>query len=208
MTPAGHLLSGYLVGDAIGQGSPHRPWILGAALFGSIAPDLDVAVGLLGGWAGAGAHRGVTHSFLGAVAFAALVAVVSRKRFRLLFTACLCGVLTHVFWDWLNVWGVRPFWPWQASFRRNLLHEGDLPAAAIVAFAAICLWAGRRRAALLCLVTLVPAYLGLQLWRRASAREVAAGELPSSRTAVYPAPRLSCAWMVRRQHLGCLLILH
>lgn len=75
MTPAVHLLSGYLLGAALGQGSERR-WVMGAALLGAIAPDFDVAAGLLGGWQGAGLHRGATHSFLGAVGFATLAGAV------------------------------------------------------------------------------------------------------------------------------------
>ncbi len=170
--------------------------MLAAALLGSIAPDLDVALGLLGGWEGAGAHRGATHSFLGAVVLASMIAVVLRGNRRAVFLAALGGILTHIFWDWLNPWGVRPFWPWDVSFRANLLHEGDLYATAILAVAALLMWRGRRRAAAVVLATLLPAYLLVQLLWREHARELAKIELAGRRALVYPARELCCGWIV------------
>ena len=196
MTPAGHLLSGYLAGAGIARGGPERRWILGAALLGSIAPDFDVALGLLGGWLGAAAHRGVTHSLLGAVLIAGLVAAAGRKHFRPVFLACFAGVLTHIFWDWLNPWGVRPLWPWPMPVRGNLVHERDLLATGIVALAAVLLWRGRGRVAWLTLATLLPAYLLLQLWWRQQARGLAQTQLAGRRAEVYPTARPGCGWLV------------
>src|SRR5206468_46124 len=140
MTPAGHLLSGYLVSQTI---RGERRWVLAAALLGSIAPDFDVLLGLLGGFFGAAAHRGATHSLIGAAVLAWLIAALllalhgfggaarlgrSRPPGRLsgqLFIAALGGILTHIFWDCLNPWGVIPLWPWMLSLRGNLVHEGD-----------------------------------------------------------------------------------
>lgn len=91
------------------------------------APDLDVLSGFGGSGFGLNHHRGFTHSFLGIP----LVAVVVvgfvygvwrvrggktgnpnlRPRWGLLFGyACLAG-LSHIFLDFTNNYGVRPFWP-------------------------------------------------------------------------------------------------
>src|SRR5262245_54045609 len=51
---------------------------MAAALIGSVAPDFDVVLGLAGGFFGAAAHRGATHSFLGAVLLAWLIAGLCR----------------------------------------------------------------------------------------------------------------------------------
>src|SRR5713226_4775669 len=102
MTPVGHLLSGYLAGKWTPGPKNERRRIILAALIGSVAPDVDVVVGLLGGWAGAGVHRGATHSFLGAAVLAGLIALLLRGPRKPLFLAAFAGVLTHIFWDWLN----------------------------------------------------------------------------------------------------------
>jgi inner membrane protein len=91
------------------------------------APDIDV-LGRFGGSAfGFNHHRGFTHSFLGIPLVAAAVLVLiylfwrlrGRKtknpnlppRWGLLFLyACLAG-LSHLFLDFTNNYGIRPFWP-------------------------------------------------------------------------------------------------
>lgn len=197
MTPAAHLLSGYLAGGALAEKLPAGgARVLTAAVIGSVAPDFDVAPGLLGGWAGAGLHRGATHSFLGAAVTAWLIASVLGRPRRALFTAAFSGILTHIFWDWLNPWGVVAFWPWRRPFRGNLVHESDLYALTIVAAGAILLWRGRRGAALAAVVLALAAYLSAQVWWRNHARGLAHWELAGRRWEVYPAGRLQCGWIV------------
>jgi len=191
MTPAGHLLSGYLVGEAVGA---RRPVVLVVAVAAAIAPDFDVALGLVGGWLGASFHRGVTHSLLAALLGAGVAAALLRPR-RLVFAACLGGILTHVFWDFFNFWGVQALWPWRRYLSVNLLHEGDRCATLILLVAAVLAWRGRRRAAALWLALLLPAYLAVQVWWRDHARELARIELAGRRAAVYPTPQFTCGWI-------------
>lgn len=91
------------------------------------APDLDVLSRFGGSAFGLNHHRGFTHSFLGIPIMAATVVgfiyLIWRLRGReirnpnlpprwgLLFAfACLAG-LSHLFLDFTNNYGVRPFWP-------------------------------------------------------------------------------------------------
>ncbi len=195
MTPAPHLLSGYLVGEAMARSGRERRWVLAAALVGSIAPDFDVVYGLLGGWTGAGAHRGVTHSFLGALIIAALAGVLTRRHSRTVFLACLAGVLTHIFWDWLNFWGVRALWPSLVPYRGNLLHEQDHVPTVVLLVASLCLWRRRVRLGVVLLLALAP-YLALQWWSRERAQHLGAAELAGRRIAVFPGRSLGCRWAV------------
>ncbi|HYM09734.1 MAG TPA: metal-dependent hydrolase [Bryobacterales bacterium] len=200
MTPAAHLLSGYLAGKGAPAGKAGRRRVLAAALIGSIAPDLDVVPGLLGGWAGAGLHRGATHSFVGAAILAWLIAALLGRKERPLrlplFLAAWLGVLTHIFWDWLNPWGVIALWPWPHSFRGNLVHEADLYIMAILLLAAALAWRGKSKAAVAALAISLPVYLAVQ-WRwRDRARELAAVELSGRRLGVYPTSDLRCGWVV------------
>ena len=88
------------------------------------APDLDVFWGFRGPVAGFEHHRGITHTFLGAPVVALAVTLVvwlwhrSRgkqpivaPRWALLWLLSLLAVLSHIFLDWTNNYGVRPFYP-------------------------------------------------------------------------------------------------
>src|ERR1700678_4519342 len=88
------------------------------------APDLDVFWGFRGPVAGFEHHRGITHTFLGAPVVALAVTGVvwlwhgSRRKqpmlaphWALLWLLSLLSVLSHIFLDWTNNYGVRPFFP-------------------------------------------------------------------------------------------------
>jgi inner membrane protein len=88
------------------------------------APDLDILWGLRGPVAGFQHHRGITHTFLGAplvaLAVVGVVYLCSRLRRRqpsipprwaLLWLLSWAAVLSHIFLDWTNNYGVRPFFP-------------------------------------------------------------------------------------------------
>ena len=199
MTPAGHLFSGYLAGALAAGDLPDRRdrwYVTAAGVVAGIAPDFDVVLGLVGGYAGAGLHRGVTHSLFGALVLGGLAALLLRRTRRAAFFAAAGGVLTHIFWDTLNFWGVRAFWPWKEYFSANLMHEGDWIAVAVVAVGAVLVWRGRRRAAIAWLALTVPALLGFQIWSRGHARELARTELPGRRAEAFATRQLDCRWVV------------
>jgi inner membrane protein len=90
-------------------------------------PDIDVLTNLLGKVEGFAHHRGITHTFIGAPFVAALavaiVWVVHRWRLKrgkaptvpvrwlMLYALALLGSLSHIFLDFTNNYGVRPFEP-------------------------------------------------------------------------------------------------
>ena len=199
MTPAGHLLSGYLAGALAAGDLPDRRerlYVTAAGVVAGIAPDFDVVLGLVGGYAGAGLHRGVTHSLVGALVLGGLAAVLLHRTRWAAFCAAAGGVLTHIFWDSLNFWGARVIWPWKRYSGANLMHEGDWIALAAVAIGAMLVWRGRRRAAIAWLALTVPAFLGFQVWCRGQARELARTELPGRRAEAFAASQLDCRWVV------------
>jgi inner membrane protein len=88
------------------------------------APDLDVLWGLRGPVANFQHHRGITHTFVGApfVALAVTGVVwvwhrsrraqpVTPPRWVVLWLLSLLAVFSHIFLDWTNNYGVRPFFP-------------------------------------------------------------------------------------------------
>jgi inner membrane protein len=95
-----------------------------AMTLGAEAPDIDVLWSLGGPVAGFAHHRGITHTFLGApfvaLAVTALVWLWHRTRreppqltprWGWLWFLSWLAVLSHIFLDWTNNYGVRPFFP-------------------------------------------------------------------------------------------------
>jgi membrane-bound metal-dependent hydrolase YbcI (DUF457 family) len=196
MTPVGHLLSGYVVGDWIAaREAKGRALTLGVAAAAGLAPDADVLFGLLGGWFGASVHRGFTHSLAAAVGLGLAAALLGRPR-RVLFAAGFLGVASHIFWDALNVWGVQLIWPSAWYLRGNLVHERDVWALAILAAAGLLALAGRRRVAWIWLASALPAYIGIQAMWRAHAQHLARTELAGRRAGVFPTGQARCGWIV------------
>ncbi len=132
-----HTLIGLIAGEAVvnhsrpsGQGlgsQVHRGLLLAVAVIGSNAPDLDLLYTYRGTstsslryvlW-----HRGYTHTVIGCLALALLLYLGARtwlawKNIKpsprdcglLLGTAILATAL-HLGMDYLNSYGVHPFWP-------------------------------------------------------------------------------------------------
>jgi inner membrane protein len=88
------------------------------------APDIDVLWSLRGPVAGFEHHRGITHTFLGAPLVALAVTVLVwlwhrtrgepaplTPRWAWIWCLSLLAVLSHIFLDWTNNYGVRPFSP-------------------------------------------------------------------------------------------------
>jgi inner membrane protein len=95
-----------------------------AMTLGAEAPDIDVLSSLRGPVAGFAQHRGITHTFLGAPFVALAVTGVvwlwhrTRReppalspRWLWIWFLSLLAVLSHIFLDWTNNYGVRPFYP-------------------------------------------------------------------------------------------------
>ncbi len=122
MDPVTHFLTGACLGRS---GFNRRTAYATLAMtLAAEAPDLDVLWGLRGPVAGFQHHRGITHTFLGApfvaLAVTAVVWVWHRSRRKpqavpprwiLLWALSWLAVLSHIFLDWTNNYGVRPFFP-------------------------------------------------------------------------------------------------
>ncbi len=88
------------------------------------APDIDVGWGLGGPVTGFAHHRGITHTLAGAPVMALLVTGVVWALARLLpkpvlpvrwvwvWVLALIADASHLFLDWTNTYGLRPFYPW------------------------------------------------------------------------------------------------
>jgi inner membrane protein len=122
MEPVTHFLTGACLGRA---GLNRRTAYATLAMtLAAEAPDMDVFWSLRGPVSGFEHHRGITHTFLGApfvaLAVTAVVWLWHRRRGRqptvpprwgLLWLLSLLAVFSHIFLDWTNNYGVRPFFP-------------------------------------------------------------------------------------------------
>ena len=122
MEPVTH----FLAGACLGRSGFNRKTAYAtlAMTLAAEAPDLDVLWGLRGPVAGFQHHRGITHTFLGAPVVALAVTGMvwlwhrSRRRqptvsprWTLLWLLSWLAALSHIFLDWTNNYGVRPFFP-------------------------------------------------------------------------------------------------
>jgi inner membrane protein len=122
MEPVTHFLTGACLGRT---GFNRRTAYATLAMtLAAEAPDIDILWSFRGPVAGFEHHRGMTHTFLGAPFVAlAVTAFVwlwhrSRKRlptvaprWALIWLLSLLAVFSHIFLDWTNNYGVRPFFP-------------------------------------------------------------------------------------------------
>jgi inner membrane protein len=122
MEPVTHFLTGACLGRS---GFNRRTAYATLAMtLAAEAPDLDVFWSFRGPVAGFEHHRGITHTFLGAPFVALAVTGVvwlwhrSRRRqpalaprWALLWLLSWIAALSHIFLDWTNNYGVRPFFP-------------------------------------------------------------------------------------------------
>jgi len=211
--PASHLLTGYLLGTAIRLKSPapapKRFWLdptIIMAVGATMVPDLDVLPGLVSA-PGSDWHRGFTHSLPGIVVQAILLTAIARVAWQFvfgevlsstpLFTASMAGFGSHVFWDFLNPWGVRLFEPFsEQDFGANLMHEGDHLVLGILVTGAVLCATRRYRLGFLTPVLLLAAYAILQLQWRSTIEQQAREELPAELIRLYPNAQVDCPWLV------------
>lgn len=129
-----HTLVGAALGRAVGDGRLPYPVLVGA--IAANAPDGAEILVAPGCWRlhvdarCLDAHRGITHSFLGAlveiVVLAAIVGLVARvasdrpgrpaEAWRAITACVAAAVLSHLYLDWQGSYGLRPFLPWSARW--------------------------------------------------------------------------------------------
>lgn len=116
-----HSLFGAAVAEAYIQKSKisvtkkQRAWLYGVSIFANNCPDLDLLFGLVDNTTIGYLlnHRGWTHTIVGAL-LQSLVLVLFFSRHQQkkdLWILSLIGCQTHMLLDFLNAYGVHPFWP-------------------------------------------------------------------------------------------------
>ncbi|WP_027368791.1 metal-dependent hydrolase [Desulfocurvibacter africanus] len=124
MDPVTHLASGILAGQAVRDG--FLPWkrIIPFCMLAAWIPDIDNLFSLLGPGPYLLYHRGITHSFVGGLAVALLLALAAKAfnrslaAWRVAAVAYGC-VLAHIFLDLITNYGTQIYLPFthaRASF--------------------------------------------------------------------------------------------
>jgi membrane-bound metal-dependent hydrolase YbcI (DUF457 family) len=141
MDPLTHTCSGILLGQALRPcEAVHRRTLIVLAI-AAFAPDLDAASYLWGADVYGRLHHLYTHTVVGVVLLAAVLAGVERAwlrgmSFGWLFMLSLAGCSLHVLGDVVAVWPLRILWPW--SDRDFVLHwtgDFDLVVLTVVGLA-------------------------------------------------------------------------
>ncbi|HEV2986477.1 MAG TPA: metal-dependent hydrolase [Vicinamibacterales bacterium] len=198
MDPVSHLLFGRTVALTVRR-SPVLTGATAALVLGSILPDADAALAPIGFDLYLRAHASGTHSLLGTVvealvlAFVLRVLVTGSRTLPLLAASCV-GVLGHIFWDLADGSDISLFKPFSdAMLGWHLVAMGEPIVLVTLAAAVLVAWRWPARAQSVAGVALVLLSLFLavkkttQEWARARYAEAVVNEAPK---AVAIAPRL------------------
>lgn len=116
MDPITHGLIGLAIAKFTGNDISISDAATISIVVGSIFPDVDIVFQKWGDYVYLKNHRGLTHSILGIMASAALLALLLSSIFRgagitNLFLWSLIGGLSHSAFDLLNSYGAKLLWP-------------------------------------------------------------------------------------------------
>ncbi len=131
MEPVTHFLTGACIGRA--GLNRKSAYVTLAAVLAAEAADLDVAWGFAGPVEVLKHHRGITHTFIAVPVVAAAATGVAwlyhrwrqsrgarpsaaPVRWAWVYFAALLAALSHIFLDWTNNYGVRPFFPFNPQW--------------------------------------------------------------------------------------------
>ena len=144
-----HGLTGWLISRAIPMDRGGRE-ATAAVIVGSLLPDADNVMSLLGSEMYLRLHRGVSHGFAGIAVTSLLVALLlykfgKWKDLKKLYLLVLLGQLSHIALDLLNSYGTQIFQPfYDARVSFDILFVVDLVFTGIIV---VGLLLSRRRAA-------------------------------------------------------------
>ncbi len=146
MDPVTHVASGILVGQAVRHRFPPGKWLIFFTALAAWIPDVDNLVTYLGPEAYMRYHRGLTHSILGGVVLAAILAAVFRPLsrgapYRKVFALGFGCILLHDFLDVITTYGTQIFLPFSdariglpAVFIVDPIYTGVMLVAVVLGF--------------------------------------------------------------------------
>lgn len=174
MDPVTHILSGLAVAHVGFRQRIGRPAVL-AVTAGALAPDLDSVMALWDQLAAIRYHRGLTHSLLGGVLLALLLAWPiyqwgGYKRYRDLVGLVYLGILVHIALDLIGSFGTMVLYPLSlARFAWDLAFIVDPIVTAVFAVPLVVAWGRPQLAARAVRIGLAVAILYLTVAAEAKA---------------------------------------
>jgi len=198
-----HVLTGAVIGGAAKE---KLGWVApAAAMAGAFAPDADIFLQFLRTETFFKYHRVVANSFLGIAIFPVLVALAvwlacgRRFDFKLIWLLVFLSYVVHVFMDYTNSYGIKPFWPFGGGW-----HALDIvfildPWITGLLVASLLLMAFRVKAmpvALVCFVLLF-SYWGLRFYIHSNAVSAAKEQVPEAlKVGAFPAAINPFRWKI------------
>lgn len=214
MDPVTHALSGLAVAHAGFRQRIGRIAVV-AVTAGALAPDLDNVMALWDQLSAIRYHRGLTHSLLGGIPLALLVAWLifrwgGRGRYREIAALVYLGVLVHIGLDLVTSFGTKVLYPVSATrFAWDLAFIVDPVLTAAFALPLLIAWRQPRLAkrAVGAGLVVVLLYLGLAAGARIRAAErfeaaLAQRGLPAGPIAVVPQFLSPFRWMALAESPG------
>ncbi len=132
-----HGLTGWLIARSVPSEQGGKA-ATAAVVIGSVLPDLDHVVNVLGGDAAVRFHRGISHSFAGIAVTSLLLALLlyrfgKWKELKKLYLLAVVGQLSHIALDLVTSYGTQIFQPFSdARVSFDLLFIVDLLFTGIV----------------------------------------------------------------------------
>lgn len=205
MDPVSHLLFGRTVALTVRR-RPVLNGVTAALVLGSILPDADGALAPARFDRYLRAHASGTHSLLGSLVEALVLALVLRKlvtgsRMLWLFVASWVGIIGHIFWDLADGSDIRVFKPFSdAVLGWHLVSMGE-PIVLVMLVAAVLLawrWPTRARSSAAAALVLLSVLLVVKKTTQGWARERYAESVVNASGAVAIAPRIGrlFAWTI------------
>jgi membrane-bound metal-dependent hydrolase YbcI (DUF457 family) len=190
--PASHLLFGRAVAFTL-ERRPDRRGVIAALVAGSIFPDIDAPLALYRFDLYLRAHAAGTHSLVGTLVGAVVLALTMRvmgrgSRLAPLFAASWVGTLGHVFWDIADGSNTRVLEPFSnAVFGWHVVTMAEPMVVVLLAATVVIAWRRPARARLVAGtgLALLSLLLGIKLISRVSARDrydaaIGAGSRPQA----------------------------
>ena len=206
MDPVSHLLFGRTVALTVRR-RPALTGVTAALVLGSILPDADAALAPRGFDLYLRAHASGTHSLLGAVVEALLLALVLRRlvtgsRVLPLLVASWAGIVGHLFWDLADGSDIKLFKPFSdAVLGWHLVAMGEPIVLVTLTAGVLVAWRWPARAqrsaavALVLLGVLLAVKKTTQEWARARYAESVVNDTPRA-VAIAPSLGRLFAWTI------------
>lgn len=198
-----HVLTGAVIGGAAKEKLGRTA--AAAAMAGAFAPDVDIFMQFLSAETFLRYHRVVANSFLGIAVLPVLVALAvwlasgRRLGFRPIWFLVFLSYAVHVFMDYTNSYGTRPFWPFGGGWHALdivFILDPWITGLLVVSLLLMALKVRAVPVAVICFAILI-SYWGLRYYMHSGAVRAAREQVPEAlKVGAFPAALDPFKWRV------------